>query len=119
MTVESALQDVSSLAAASPRAVALAKEVLTGDQSLTVMSEMLAAHFTSWPRVEVCVAALTTFAPEDPTHWRQLGGRAWVREWAASNATVSTLPPPGAGPEAALSMPWISPLARADVVVVT
>jgi signal transduction histidine kinase len=116
MTIHPALQDTSSLTSTTPAAVALAREVLTGDQSLTSLSEMLAAHFTAWPRVEVCVAALTTFAPEDPTRWRQLGGRAWVREWASPDATVSTLPPPGAGPEAALSMPWISPLARTDVV---
>jgi signal transduction histidine kinase len=118
MTIHPALQDTSSSTSATPAAVGLAEAVLNGDQSLTAMSEMLAAHFTAWPRVEIVVAALTSFAPEDPTHWRQLGGRAWVREWAVPGATVSFLPPPGAGPEAALTMPWISQLARTDVVAV-
>ena len=116
MTESPALQDTSSRTAASPAAATLATEVLTGAHSLAATTQMLADHFTALPRVDVFVAALTTFAPEDPTGWRRLGGRAWVREWQAPRATGSTLPPPDAGPEAALSMPWISQFSRTGIV---
>jgi signal transduction histidine kinase len=118
MTMREALQDVSPLTTASPAAVALAREILTQRQPLQEMSDMVAAHITAWPRVEALVVAMTTFAPDDPTHWRQLGGRAWVREWAVPGATITMMPPEGAGPEAALTMPWISQRARTDVVAV-
>ncbi|GAA1915785.1 sensor histidine kinase [Nocardioides hwasunensis] len=40
-----------------------------------------------------------------------------MREWTRPESTLHILPPPGAGPEAALTMPWISQLARRDVTV--
>ena len=113
---EQALQEAPATAPASGAAVALAGEVLGGEHPVGETVERIAAHFTALPRIEVFVAALTTFPPEDPTGWRPLGGRAWVREWRSPGATCSTLPPPDAGPEAALSMPWVSQFARNDVV---
>lgn len=57
--------------------------------------------------------ALTTFAPEDSAFgWVHLGQRAWVTEWLRPGTACSILPGPDAGPEAALSMPWVSPRAR-------
>jgi signal transduction histidine kinase len=56
-------------------------------------------------------------SPDDKDSWLQLGGRAWVREWARPGSTRSFLPPPGAGPEAALSQPWLSQFARSGGVV--
>ena len=85
-------------------------EALTLDDALRRTVE----HFLGQPRVEIVTAALTRFTPDDPTAWIRLGGRAWVREWVAEGSTRTLLPPPGAGPEAALSMPWLSQLARDD-----
>ena len=55
---------------------------------------------TCWrtPRVDVVVSSLTIFAPEDPTGWTRLGGRAWVREWVDPGTALAVLPPPGRGP---------------------
>ena len=77
----------------------------------------MADHLLTDPRVEVVVGALTVFAPDDRSEWMQLGGRAWIREWARPGSNFSGLPPAGAGAEAALSMPWLSGLAREDTVV--
>ena len=60
----------------------LAVAILAGEISVDEAIERAAAHLLSDARVEVVVAALTTFAPEDPTGWARLGGRAWVREWS-------------------------------------
>ena len=66
--------------------------------------------------MEVVAGALTSFDPEETAGWVRLGGRAWVREWASPGTRVSILPRPGAGAEAALTMPWLSQLARAGLV---
>jgi len=113
---EGALQRLSHGTSATAPAAALVARLLSGDHSLETTIEMLADHFTALPRVEVFGAVLTSFPPRDPAAWRQLGERAWVREWQAPGSTCSVLPPPEAGPEGALSMPWISQYARTDVV---
>lgn len=112
-----ALQVVSG-APVSGDGAALARRILDGDGSVAESLEMVAQHLLTDPRVEVVVGALTVFAPDDRSGWVQLGGRAWIREWARPGSGFSALPPPDAGPEAALSMPWLSGLARKDTVVI-
>lgn len=111
-----ALQDVS-VAPVSGDGAALAREIIDGDLTVEEAISRVAAHLLTDPRVEVVVAALTVFSPGDRSGWIQLGGRAWIREWVRPGSGFSGLPPEGAGAEAALSMPWLSRLAREDTVV--
>jgi signal transduction histidine kinase len=119
MTGSPALQDVPADAPISPAAAALATRILDTGTSLDQAFALVAEHLLTQPRVESVTAALTTFAPADERGWVHLGERAWVAEWLDPSATCSLLPPPDAGPEAALSMPWVSPRAREGTLVVT
>ncbi len=107
-----ALQDTTPAGQASSEAAALAKAILESDIGLGAAIDLVAQHLLTEPRVDVVVTALTTVSPDDTENWLQLGGRAWVREWARTGSAHSFLPPPGAGPEAALSQPWLSQFAR-------
>jgi len=98
-------------------AARLATSILAGETSLDEAVARVAQHFLAEPRVEIATIVLTSFTPADPTGWIRLGGRAWVREWTAPGSARTLLPPPGAGPEAALTMPWLSRFARSDIVV--
>jgi signal transduction histidine kinase len=100
-------------------AARLAASIVTGDASLDASSALMAEHFLSEPRVDIVTVVFTSFVPTNQTGWAQLGGRAWVREWTRDSSTPSLLPEPGAGPEAALSMPWVSEIARTHVVALT
>ena len=113
MTQLSALQDVSSRGPVSPDAARLAGVILEAELSADEAIDRTAAHLLSYDRVDLVIASLTTFAPQDPTGWLRLGGRAWVRDWSRPGLG-SLLPPPDAGPEAALTMPWLSTHARAE-----
>ena len=101
------------------RAARLAASIFTGDATLDEAVALMAEHFLSEPRVEIVTVVFTSFVPADQAGWAQLGGRAWVREWTRHSSTRSLLPDPGAGPEAALSMPRVSAIARTQVVAVT
>lgn len=107
-----ALQRTAPGGSVSGEAALLAAEILKSNLSLESAIDRIAAHLLADPRVEVVVTALTTVAPENTTGWVQLGGRAWLREWARPGSSRSFLPPPGAGAEAALSQPWLSQFAR-------
>jgi signal transduction histidine kinase len=111
------LQDVSNRAPASAEATTLAVTILAGDISVEDAISRAAATLMLSDRVDVVVTALTTFSPNDQAGWTNLGGRAWVREWSRPRTSVSIAPPPGAGPEDALSMPWLSQIGRAGVAV--
>lgn len=117
MTQLAAVQDVPLDAPVSPSAARLGITILDTGTSLDQAFKLTAAHFLTLPRVEAVTAALTTFAPEDERGWQHLGQRAWVTEWLRPGTTCSILPPPGAGPEAALTLPWVSPRAREAPVV--
>ena len=113
----SALQSVSSSVAATAAAAALAQDVLVGSSTVTEQIERVARYLSALPRVETVAAALIGFAPDDADGWMQLGQRAWLREWAGSpSSTCKILPDADAGPEAALTMPWLSRHARWDVI---
>uniref|UniRef100_UPI00286E1DA7 hypothetical protein n=1 Tax=Nocardioides sp. TaxID=35761 RepID=UPI00286E1DA7 len=112
-----ALQDVPLDASASPSAARLATVILDTGTSLDQAFTLTADHLLTLPRVEAVTAALTTFAPQDERGWLHLGQRAWVTEWLRPGTACSILPPPGAGPEAALTMPWVSPRAREEALV--
>ncbi len=116
MIDHSALQDTSVGGPVSRGAAALASEILESDISLNTAINRVATHLLAEPRVDVVVTALTSVSPDDVDGWVQLGGRAWVREWAHPGSHRSFLPSPGAGPEAALSQPWLSQFARSGVV---
>jgi signal transduction histidine kinase len=113
------LQDASVEGPVSPGAARLTAAILGGEIALDAAIGMMAEHFLSEPRVEVVAAVLTSFTPEDEAGWTQLGGRAWVREWRRPGSTRFFLPKPGAGPEAALTMPWVSQIARTQIVALT
>jgi signal transduction histidine kinase len=115
--IDPCLQDTSHRGPVSPDAAVLAATILAGEITLDESIERVAAHLLQDSRIEVVAAALTSFTPEDQAAWARLGGRAWVREWSDSVSTISILPPPGAGAEAALSMPWLSQFARAGMAV--
>jgi signal transduction histidine kinase len=119
MTGYPALQDVPANAPISPAAARLATRVLDTGISLDECLPLIAQHLLTLPRVESVTAALTTFAPADETGWVHLGQRAWVTEWLSPDAKCSLLPAPDAGPEAALTMPWVSQRARHEVVALT
>ncbi len=116
MTRTTALQDVSDDAPVSVGASRIAVHLLDTETRLERGYALIAEHFLALPHVDLVAAALTTFAPEDEAGWTQLGERAWVSEWLRPGATCSTLPDPGAGPEAALTLPWVSQRAREGVV---
>jgi signal transduction histidine kinase len=118
MTGSRALQDVPADAAVSPSAASLATRVLDTGITLDRALAMVAQHLLTDPRVESVTAALTTFAPVDERGWVHLGQRAWVTEWLSPEATCSLLPAPDAGPEAALTMPWVSQRARYEVIAI-
>ena len=112
-----ALQLVPTDAPTSGAAAALAVRVLSEELPLDDAIECIAAHFIALARVDVVVVSRTSLPPDDPSEWVHLGQRAWLREWLDPRTAFSFLPPPGAGPEAALTMPWMSQFARRDVVV--
>ena len=112
------LQDVPAQTPVSAQASVLAAAVLRGEGNVSEALQDVATHFLSSPRVDVVVAALTTFAPDDQAGWVHLGQRAWLREWLRPGSPCRTLPDAGAGPEAALSMPWMSQVLRHDVAVI-
>ncbi|MDR7252031.1 signal transduction histidine kinase [Nocardioides sp. BE266] len=111
------LQRTSGCEPVSSEAATLAREILDGDLSIDHAIARAAELLLSSDRVEVVATALTSFAPEDEAGWTRLGGRAWVREWANPGASASILPPTGAGPEHALTMPWISRIARSGLAI--
>ncbi|MBD3923505.1 HAMP domain-containing histidine kinase [Nocardioides cavernae] len=117
MIEHASLQAVSSREPASPEAVDLAMTILAGEISVDDAIARAADHLLTIDRVEAVVIALTTFLPTDQTGWTVLGGRAWLREWVRDGAPGKIVPPPGAGPEQALSMPWLSQVGRRGVAV--
>lgn len=118
MTEHPVLQDTSAPAATSPAAAELARAITSGETSVAESIDLTSRHLLTYGRVDVIVSVLTRYRPEDTRGWKELGGRAWIREWAAPGTTLSVLPPPDAGPEAALTMPWMSRHARAGELVV-
>jgi len=117
MSDEAGLQ-VAPAGAVSPAAAALTAQILLTETSLDEAFSATAQHFMDDPRVEVVAVALTIFTPEDPSSWTRLGARAWVREWTPPGQSRTIFPPPGAGPEAALTMPWLSERGRREAMVV-
>jgi signal transduction histidine kinase len=117
MTGHPCLQDTTARGPVSSAAADITASILSGEVTLDEAIARTAAHLLADARVEVVAAALTSFDPEDKEGWARLGGRAWVHEWALTASTMSILPPPGAGAEAALTMPWLSRFARADIAV--
>ena len=113
------LQDTSLQGPVSSAAARVATSVLAGDITVDTAATLVAEHFLSEPRAEIITVVLTSVAPDHLAGWTRLGGRACVREWTRSSSTRSLLPAPGAGPEAALTMPWVSRLARAQIVALT
>ena len=109
-----ALQDTSVAGPPSSAATGLAMTLLAGELPLDEAAEQVGRHLLDDGRVEVFLCALTSLPPDHVEGWRQLGGRAWVREWVRPGSSRSFVPPPGAGPEAAMSMPWMSTRVRED-----
>lgn len=111
------LQDPAVRGAASADAAQLAVTILAGGIGIDEAIERVAGHLLCDDRAEVVLVALTSLSPGDVGCWRQLGGRAWLREWVRPGSEHSFVPPVGAGPEAALTMPWMSHLLRQRGVV--
>ncbi|MGF9762153.1 HAMP domain-containing sensor histidine kinase [Microvirga sp. 0TCS3.31] len=112
-----ALQETSASGPTSSEAGGLAIRILSSDLGIDEAVDLLARHLLTYEQVDVITSVLTKFQPGDTLGWKALGGRAWLREWSAPGSGVSILPPPDAGPEAALTMPWLSRLARTGEVV--
>jgi signal transduction histidine kinase len=118
MSTHPALQDTSGHGPITPEGAALAIRILTREMTVAEAISLAAAHLLASTTADVVVCALTRFAPEDEFGWVRLGSRAWLREWTRPEAPFLVLPPPGSGPEAALTMPWMSEIARAGVAVI-
>lgn len=112
------LQQVPLLTPASAEAAVLAGVVMRGEVTVAAALEQVARHFRVEPRVDGVVAALTTFAPEDPCGWARLGQRAWIREWMRPGSPCHLVPGEDPGPEAVFTMPWMSQLTRREVVAI-
>jgi signal transduction histidine kinase len=116
MTSPSAIQDVPPDVPVTSAGSVLAKKVLDAQTTLDEAFLLVADHLMKQPGVEAVTAALTTIAPEDPRAWTHLGERAWVTEWLKPGTRCSALPGGDFGPEAALSLPWVSQRARNDIL---
>ena len=112
MTVHPALQYTTAPGPVSAECATIAATILAGEISVAECIRRTAAHLLSGPRVDVVVCSLTSFAPDDPSGWTRLGGRAWLREWTRPGATFSMLPPTEARADDALSLPWLSQRGR-------
>jgi signal transduction histidine kinase len=99
-----------------PAATQLASKILDSQTPLDQVFALIADHLMTLPRVEAVTVALTTFSPEDDAGWAHLGERAWVTEWLRPGTTCSAIPGGDFGPEAALSLPWLSQRARHDIL---
>ena len=119
MSDHPALQVVTGCGPVTGTAVAVAAGAIDGSLALDDALRRTVEHLLAHRRVEIVTAVLTRFTPDAPAAWLRLGERAWVREWTAEGSTRTLLPPPGAGPEAALTMPWLSQLARTGIVALT
>lgn len=113
-----ALQDTTAAGQTSAAAAGLAPTILSSATDLDLAITSVAEHLMSSGRVAGVLCALTSITPDSVADWRQLGGRAWLREWVRTDLHHSLLPPPGAGPEAALTMPWLSRVLRTCGVAV-
>ncbi|MDN4171887.1 HAMP domain-containing sensor histidine kinase [Nocardioides sp. SOB77] len=111
-----ALQPIPDDATPTAAASRAAMRVLLSDTAMDDAFETVGQHLLSLPRVDSVVAARTAFPPVDDDGWTALGGRAWLREWRLPDGPVRVVPPPGAGPEAALTMPWLSSRGRYGMV---
>ncbi len=111
------LQQVSEAASVSARAGALATEILSGEGTIADAVEQVGLLLSSYPGIDGVAASLTQLEPEDTSSWVRLGERAWLREWIRPGSSCSVAPRRDAGPDQALSLPWISQLARRDVIV--
>ncbi len=103
---------------ASPPAAGLAIAVLAGEGSVTAAVERVGRLLISYPGVDLIGVSLTQIVPDQGASWVPLGERAWLREWSRPGVTASIAPGENPTPEQALSMPWVSALARRQVVVV-
>ncbi len=119
MSAHPALQSTTGSGPVSAEAAGLAARVIDEELGLDDALRSAVAHLLTESSVEIVTIVLTSFTPEDPTAWTRLGGRAWVREWTRPSSSRSLIPPPGAGAEAALSMPWLSQMARSGIVALT
>ncbi len=115
MTNDPCLQDTSVRGPVSGEAAALTAEILAGEITVDSALARTAEHLLSDPRVEVVAIALTRFDPLETAEWIRLGERAWLRQWTSPGGRLSIVPPPGAGADAALTMPWLSRHARTSI----
>jgi len=111
-----ALQQVPEGAAVSAGAGALATRILSGESTINEAVESVGRLLSSYTGVDLVAIVLTQLDPEDTTYWDRLGERAWLRTWTRPGTSCRALPRPDSGIEA-LSLPWISQLARRDAIV--
>jgi signal transduction histidine kinase len=111
-----ALQQVPEGAAVSAVAGALATRILGGESTINDAVESVGRLLSSYPGVDLVATVLTQLDPEDTTKWDRLGERAWLRTWSRPGTSCTALPRRDSGVEA-LTLPWISQLARRDAIV--
>lgn len=111
-----ALQQVPEGAAVSARAGALCGEILAGEGTIADAVKRVGLLLSSYTGVDLVVTVLTQLDPEDTSDWQRLSERAWLRSWSRPGTSCTAEPRPGSGVEA-LSLPWLSQLARRDAIV--
>lgn len=105
-----------------PPALAPSSEVVTAvaallrSGTLTEALNGLGELLISRDHVDMATIMMVQVRPRPETGWESVGDRAWFRSWhRPGTACVPNLPPLEGRPRA-LSLPWLSPLARDTVV---
>ncbi|WP_164477914.1 sensor histidine kinase [Nocardioides pantholopis] len=96
----------------------MTQTILVGDGGIADAVEQASHLMQSHPGVDAVTASLTVVAPESTAGWVNLRDRVWLREWNRPGVGCSVVPAGGDGSPRALTLPWLSPLARVDVVTV-
>lgn len=103
---------------ASPAAVALSVQLLSGALGVVAAAELIGDHLATLEGVDLVAISLVVVSPPSGNGWVALGGRASLREWQRPGTACTVAPPQDATAEQANSLPWLSPAARRSAAVV-
>jgi len=114
-----ALQSLPRLLPASPGAVALAISLLQGSTAtVQEAAELIGAHLAALDDIDLVAISIVVLSPPSGNGWVSLGERASLREWQRPGRSCSVAPRQDGSAEQAISLPWLSPIARQGGAVV-
>ncbi|WP_164775230.1 sensor histidine kinase [Nocardioides pantholopis] len=111
-----ALQDIDPAWSASAEATDVTVKVLAGEWSVTESMDHIGHLLSSYPGVDAVTATMVQLRPDDDRGWIKLGARAWLRVWDRPGTSRIAAYPRHPAADQALSLPWLSQLARRSVV---